>query len=411
MIIGSRWRHADARRLVIFFFLGLALVFLALGSEFIGLQNPPRAMLQIGIVALVVLMAGNICLEVPLHRFESISWFYIFLIVLAMSGRYPYFNWTSLGFLFILNELVRRLGIKDLTFITIIFSVGFLVISLIPIGKILYEQMAEMGSLRGYYGTYLLHSEYGALPRSTGVSRTVGVCLVIGSCYLMQNFNFLRHVTKILLCSFLVILVVLMILLGSRGSILCTLVSLGALVFWKFGNVYSYRRIKIKKFLVLFAVCALGLFYALVEVRYESVTNVFDSSGRIRLWTEISGLFYHGHAPSFAYLFGLGGLFDRDLLSISLSNAYLYSLTAGGLVGSLALLIFLVSKFLSAFKISSAIERSDHSIVAVGQLSGCLLLLFFCVRGLFENSFLVFGVDTIWVLFAIRLLSKSQPKE
>lgn len=411
MVVRSRSYNADARTLLVLCFLGLALGFLALGIEFIGLQNPPRAMLQIGMVSLVALMVSRICLEDPLYRFESISWFYIFFIILAMSGRYPYFNWTSLGFVFILNELARRLGIKELTFITIIFSFGFLFVSLIPIGKILYEQMAEVGSLRGYYGTYLLRSEYGTLPRSTGVSRTVGVCLIIGSCYLLQNFKVWKHVTKILLSTLLVILMVLMILLGSRGSILCTLVSLGALVFWKFGNVPSCRPIKIKKFLVLFTVCTLGLFYTLVEIRYESLINVFDSSGRIRLWTEISGLFYHGHAPLFAFVFGLGGGFDRDILSISLSNAYLYSLTAGGLVGSLALLIFLVSKFLSAFKISSAIERSDHSIVAVGQLSGCLLLLFFCVRGLFENSFLVFGVDTIWVLFAIRLLSKSQPKE
>ena len=127
------------------------------------------------------------------------------------------------------------------------------------------------------------------------------------------------------------------------------------------------------------------------------------------------------------YFFGLGPQADRYLLNLQktkqagfsptvvgpfgahASNVFVYSFICAGFLGlSIFLLInlFLLSKILFVLKNHSALQLKHNYLLS----SSVMIILFLQFRGIFENSYGVFGVDLIFFFLAYTVIQTNLRK-
>ena len=134
-----------------------------------------------------------------------------------------------------------------------------------------------------------------------------------------------------------------------------------------------------------------------------------SSSGRVQIWSEIL------NAYDLSKIFGYGSQADRYLLndpdrslSTNASNAIIYTISSGGYF-ALFLLIVIIFKSL---KINYQILKLNFKGINLNfiDMTSFLLILFFLLRQLVENSFAYFGVDYMIFLNSFFYLSKRLEK-
>ena len=137
-----------------------------------------------------------------------------------------------------------------------------------------------------------------------------------------------------------------------------------------------------------------------------------EGSGRTKLWKISLGFLYQDRN-----FFGYGFQADRFLLSKTkkkwgdnVSNGLIYSLISGGVI-SLGILITFIMLFCKKIfelfllkKNREIYKLRDYEIISI------LLIFFFLIRVLFENSFVVFGVDFLIMIPSAIIFCKITKK-
>ena len=139
----------------------------------------------------------------------------------------------------------------------------------------------------------------------------------------------------------------------------------------------------------------------ITNIADNNITNIADNSlinkittGRMNIW--VQNLYYIRNNNFL--IFGKGVQIDKKLLSMSSSNAFIYSWLSGGLVSAILyiiLIIFYISsqkKVLIKFLTKKIIKKEI-------LLMNTIIFILFC-RSLVENSFLTIQIDLMLIVFA-----------
>ena len=141
------------------------------------------------------------------------------------------------------------------------------------------------------------------------------------------------------------------------------------------------------------------------------VLSNYSSSGRFQLW-EISIKNYEKDK-----IFGYGPQGDRyilyntkikDFFSTNSSNLLIYGFLSGGYVGLIILLIIYiyVSVILLKYFLIKKIYLSKQIITKNNFIDvfSIVVVIFFLIRSLFENSYGLFSVDFLFMIIATYIL-------
>ncbi len=129
-----------------------------------------------------------------------------------------------------------------------------------------------------------------------------------------------------------------------------------------------------------------------------------NSSGRVTLW--MNGLSLAGKK----IIIGYGPMSDRVYISENVSNLYVYSLLAGGLISFLFLLVFNLIIIFRCFKDTFINSQLTKNISIYKKIS-LYLVGFLVVRSIAENSYSVFGIDHfIFLICSFIIISENEIK-
>ena len=230
----------------------------------------------------------------------------------------------------------------------------------------------------GYYGLILDDQKY--LPRSTGLARILAVIfLAFIPLLLLKSIKFDRSLFGLI--AFLIVLLVLISLIQSRGVILALF---GSILFYFFVIVKRISMPRKVKFFIfsLGVICAVGsLFFILKSGRFNEISFI-TGSGRLEIWREVISL----SSPS---IFGFGPSMEKILVGFNISNGLLFGYFAHGVVGivcGIGLYLMLIELVWREF-IRTSTDFADESIAFAS------ILVFFIIRSLTENSFFSPGLD------------------
>jgi O-antigen ligase len=149
-------------------------------------------------------------------------------------------------------------------------------------------------------------------------------------------------------------------------------------------------------------------------VQHRFITNDSGSSGRFTLWKD-SIIKYDK-----SKLFGYGAQADRvilmkfkieDIFSNNVSNGLIYTFLSGGYIAFI-LFVFLYIKIL--FLVLNFLRTiNGNKKVDIASKFSFILIIYFAVRSLYENSFAIWGLDFLLVLISMAklnqfLISKSK---
>ncbi len=129
-----------------------------------------------------------------------------------------------------------------------------------------------------------------------------------------------------------------------------------------------------------------------------------NSSGRVTLW--INGLSLAGKK----IILGYGPMSDRVYLSENISNLYVYSLLAGGLISFIFLLTFNLIIIFRCFR-DTFIDVQLTKDISISKKISLYLIGFLVVRSIAENSYSVFGIDYfLFIICSFLIISENEIK-
>jgi O-antigen ligase len=268
-----------------------------------------------------------------------------------------------------------------------------------------------------------------APPRITGFSRMLAI-LSLFAIFLIEH-----HVKKNKK-----IFIIMNIFLGtiiwmcqSRGTILSYFLSICTIVFiLNFQNNFlnKIKKIFIYIFIPIITTYIITIFSTELStdniknksidivqdkvVQHRFITNDSGSSGRFTLWKD-SIIKYDK-----SKLFGYGAQADRvilmkfkieDIFSNNVSNGLIYTFLSGGYIAFI-LFVFLYIKIL--FLVLNFLRTiNGNKKVDIASKFSFILIIYFAVRSLYENSFAIWGLDFLLVLISMAklnqfLISKSK---
>ena len=134
-------------------------------------------------------------------------------------------------------------------------------------------------------------------------------------------------------------------------------------------------------------------------------SNIY-SSGRIDLWYNAIDIFIKTNNYNKKF-FGFGPYSDRYFIKESMSNAILYVLLSGGLLGLIGIiLLYFITLKKIAYGLFKNYFKNDHI-----SISCIFIILFLFLRSLVENSFVIFGTDHIIFISCVIYIFIKKPKK
>ena len=130
------------------------------------------------------------------------------------------------------------------------------------------------------------------------------------------------------------------------------------------------------------------------------------SSGILELWKKTLNVILYEDKFKFR-LIGFGPLSDRYFLKENSSNAMIFVLFSGGLLGFFSLILLYLFTLNEIFKYILNIKHKQSEPFGFSIIS---IIIFILIRSLVENSFLVFGTDHI-IFFSGLLYLTNKNKE
>lgn len=243
-------------------------------------------------------------------------------------------------------------------------------------------------------------------PRSTGSSRTLLLIYIISNFLFFKFYNrfkILKYFIYILTSSFI-------LLFQSRTSI--GLLLIFVLLNYIFEKNFSFKNLL--KYIAIYLILPFLVTSMIVIVKAEihqkkiistilnkdnvkeelkivlentkrPVDPVSFSSGRFRDWSEIINKINQ------SIIYGFGAQGDRFLINQSASNAFLYALSSGGILGLSFFFLFTLNALWILIKFYFFHLRSEQK----KEFFIATIILLLTARSLFESSYSVFSVDYI----------------
>lgn len=253
-------------------------------------------------------------------------------------------------------------------------------------------------------------------PRITGIARSLAVANILIIIFFLKEKIFKYRIALIALATCIGIIIW---FAQSRGAIICYFSVLFTILF-----LYREKKFlnKIFFFLLLFILPIATLFIANIFYKdiiatagqfnsdgkrvppiYETeFTELkFNDSGRTDLWSNSLTLYNKNK------IFGYGPQGDRFLLPPSglegfgnnVSNGYIYSFLSGGYPGLIIFLTITINIFLVVCKnlfVTKIFNNNKNASIKIATM----ILIFFLIRVLFENSYALFSIDFMLILIS-----------
>jgi hypothetical protein len=252
-------------------------------------------------------------------------------------------------------------------------------------------------------------------PRITGIARSLAVANILIIIFFLKEKIFKYRIALIVVAACIGIVIW---SAQSRGAILCYFSVLLIILF-----LYREKKFlnKIFFFLVLFILPIATLNIAniffkniiltedqfnsdgkqvpIYETRFAQLK--FNNSGRTDLWSNSLTLYNKNK------IFGYGPQGDRFLLPLSgsegfgnnVSNGYVYSFLSGGYPGLIIFLTITINIFLVVYKnlfLTKIFNNNNNASIKIATM----ILIFFLIRVLFENSYALFSIDFLLILIS-----------
>jgi hypothetical protein len=266
-------------------------------------------------------------------------------------------------------------------------------------------------------------------PRVTGISRNLAILNIFNICFYFYLLKIKNSFSKIFF--FLISFMSLIIWgLQSRGSILCFFLTAILII------LFQRTILNKKKFIIFFffVIFPIFVYQTLIYKSQDNLkflswnssafekdqksltynetfytTRIFgipNTSGRIEIWKNLLEQYDKKR------VFGYGPQADRHLMNKDIvekfgnnsSNGYIYSFVCAGYFG---LLVFIIINFFIIHNIFKCVFRKKifkNSNLWIIQLA-CANLVFFLIRGLFENSFALFSIDFLIVIASLSIVN------
>jgi len=263
-------------------------------------------------------------------------------------------------------------------------------------------------------------------PRITGIARSLAVANILIIIFFLKEKIFKFRIALIFVAACIGIVIW---SAQSRGAILCYFSVLFTILF-----LYREKKFlnKIFFFLILFilpiaTLSMANIFYKNIiatEDQFNSdgkqVTPIyetrftqlkFNNSGRTDLWSNSLTLYNKNK------IFGYGPQGDRFLLPPSgpegfgnnVSNGYVYSFLSGGYPGLIIFLTITINIFLVVCKnlfITRIFNNNNNASIKIATM----ILIFFLIRVLFENSYALFSIDFLLILISFFIAKEKKFK-
>jgi O-antigen ligase len=212
----------------------------------------------------------------------------------------------------------------------------------------------------------------------------------------------------------------------SRGTILSYFISIFAIVFvLNFQNNFlnKIKKIFLYIFIPIISTYIITIFSAEFSpdniknksidifqdkvVQHRIVTNETGSSGRFTLWKD-SIMNYDK-----SKLFGYGAQADRiilmkfkkeDIFSNNVSNGLVYTFLSGGYVAFILFCFLYIKNLFLVLNFLQTINGNKKASIA--SKFSFILIIYFIVRSLFENSFAIWGLDFLLMLISMAKLNQ-----
>ncbi len=377
-------------------------------------------------------------------NFKNIGTPLIFLLIFIFQGiglflnKYKLFefsDWQLIMYAIISILVVSTLNTKSLKiiqFLNLFFIILAFIIFVFPVYKTFFD--LNNNNLFMYFNLYWEETSFGSPnARVTGIARYCLIILIFLYSYVIATH---RSKNVLVISLFLIFFLILNIWMLQSRLIIGTLL----IVFFT-SLLIKNKEINNFKLISCFILISLTvyIFFSVVQnvkkkliinnsdstsinklnkkiedLENEKITRLIkiqNSSGRAEIWEKL----FNSYDKS--KIFGYGSQADRYLLDNNLnkkqldnnaSNAILYSFVSGGYFAALMLIIILISSGIINLKILKAENKNINFNYL--DINAFLIINFFLIRQLFENSFSVFSVDLLIFLssyfYLLRRLEK-----
>jgi hypothetical protein len=407
------------------------------GKSFVDNINSIRALLPTFIlfILLFVLLSNNL-LKSFFNKKNIYLFFFIFFAGQVIGGLdnldknitlNKYIVIQALGLLIasiatiLLIYLIHNEKSKLLDKYLIYTSISILSIYFIPILIKLMWNYSLSPNIYAYHEILIQEGNKGIfnLPvsRSTGISRSILIITIFLLCF---NY-FKNNKTRMFVYFVISVLSTSIFLINSKFANL-SIIIIYLLIIFK-NKLYNKSIIK---FLFLFLIIPFLLSQLIfnkkindkyflnfdIKNRFIDDFNKSDTgvtSGRVDIWISSLDVF----KSQKKYFFGLGTQADRlylsnikDIYSSNSSNAFLYSILSGGIVSSVALIIFNFIVLIRIYKYFFSKSREINLSYNILNFSIFIYLLLL-LRSIVENSFTLFSIDFLLYLQSCMIIIKN----
>jgi hypothetical protein len=407
------------------------------GKSFVDNINSIRALLPTFIlfILLFVLLSNNL-LKSFFNKKNIYLFFFIFFAGQVIGGLdnldknitlNKYIVIQALGLLIasiatiLLIYLIHNEKSKLLDKYLIYTSISILSIYFIPILIKLMWNYSLSPNIYAYHEILIQEGNKGIfnLPvsRSTGISRSILIITIFLLCF---NY-FKNNKTRMFVYFVISVLSTSIFLINSKFANL-SMIIIYLLIIFK-NKLYNKSIIK---FLFLFVIIPFLLsqlifnkkindkYFLNFEIKNRFIDDFNKSdtgvtSGRVDIWISSLDVF----KSQKKYFFGLGTQADRlylsnikDIYSSNSSNAFLYSILSGGIVSSVALIIFNFIVLIRIYKYFFSKSREINLSYNILNFSIFIYLLLL-LRSIVENSFTLFSIDFLLYLQSCMIIIKN----
>ena len=375
-----------------------------------------------------------------------ISIFYLYIFIQLVSFLFTRkLNLEYDQFYFLLNQFLiifffhitislKEISNDKLFFINKIFFytlIVFIFSAILILGKNLYLEYLSTGPTSFYYGYFVSPGSIylnQQVPRITGIARLILVLVIFFSITLLYS--------KLKTSSFIILsfLISMLFLTDSRFSIYSFFILSFILIILD-KKFFLLKKILFFIFIIFFSnlinisMNALQKNFGDTFNTYQKDLNIsnndtqnekkqlwgdvrkkedvalpprilrdFSTSGRLKDWSDI--IVFIKKKP----IIGYGFQADRYLINRPASNAYLYSLVSGGVIGFILFAGIVTLSISSCFRViffNKIFQKKSHIIVKSSILINIMLI----IRTIIENSFSIYNFDLIIFLLTYLIIN------
>ena len=247
-----------------------------------------------------------------------------------------------------------------------------------------------------------------SMPRTSGLSRSLAI---INLFLILMFLEFKKKYAKNFMIVITLAISLIILFFQSRGTLLCYFLSLSIFIIFlrKDKNNLKIKNILILIIIPFFLYLCINNYINENKIDQKNIkinNRIFymHTSGRIETWTYV--LKNHNYKKQFGY----GPQGDRFFLKKfekqisekgygnNSSNIFIYTLLSGGVTSFILLILFFYEILKILIKKKLSVSFNESSIYFKFSI---ICLIFFSLRSIVENSFGLFSIDFLIILFSI----------